>query len=280
MMRPLGEATIREMTEHFECKSTDPILRVMDENGWKTKYQESLDIIEQIDPDEVYTLYNEEGYSLRKIGEIYGVSMGPIRRMFIENEWEYGQEIQVDADELCHLYFTLGLSRDEVCEKMGFSRKVFERVLEYNEWDARPSGFQPVEIDLDEYKRLYYVEELELEKMAERLKVSVSTLIRFREEQNLEDRVLNYGKELRDEIFGTECRLCGNPYEHIHKKDGVPHRSHVTWTRKSLLTLNPDDWAALCVSCHQLTHALMKVYGLDWDEIEEHIKDLVRKRKG
>ncbi|MDF1540551.1 MAG: hypothetical protein P1Q69_16765 [Candidatus Thorarchaeota archaeon] len=272
--------TLREMIEHFECKSTDPILRVMDENGGKTQYQESLEAIEQIDPDEVYTLYNEEGYSLRRIGEIYGVSIGPIRRMFIENEWEYGQEIKIDRDELYRLYFTLGLTRDEVTERMGVSRKVFDRVFDEEGWEARPQGFQPVDIEVDEYKRLYYVEELELEKMAEQLNVSVRTVIRFREEQGLEDRVLKYGKDLRDEIFGTECRLCGNPYEHVHKKDGVPHDSHILWSRKSLLQLNPDDWAALCVSCHQLTHALMKVYGLDWEEIEEHIKELVRKRNG
>jgi len=264
---------LNECAKHFGSKSTDPILRVFEEQGWKTRYQETYEM--DIDPEEVFRLY-DEGNSIRRIADHYGVSYGRIHREFEEHGKEYGQEIQVDLKELHHLYYNEGLSRDEVCEELGFSRTVFERVFEEQGWETRPVGFQPtIEIDLDEFMRLYYEEELELEEMAERLQVSLRTVIRFREEQGLEDRVLKYGTELRDEIFGTECRLCGKPYQHVHRKDGKPHKSHILWSRKSLLKLDPDEWAALCEPCHRVTHTMMRAYEFDWNQIEEYVRRML-----
>jgi predicted DNA-binding protein (UPF0251 family) len=215
----------------------------------------------------------EDGLSIREIGEYYGVSYSPILRIFQEHNIEYGQEIRIDPEVIHHLYFEEGLSKEEVCERLGVSKRPVDRIIEEQGWEKRPAGFQPVDIDIDEFKRLYYEEELELITMAERLQVSLRTIIRFREEHGLEDRELKYGKELRSEIFGTECRLCGKPYELIHKKDGKPHKSHVIWSRKSLLTLNPDEWVALCWPCHRATHALMRAYKFDWNRIEKMVKE-------
>ncbi len=263
---------LREIANHFGCESTDPIHRVFSEEGWKTRYQETYE--KEIEPEEVFRLY-DDGMSIRNIGEHYGVSYGRIHRIFEEHGKEYGREIQIDPDIIHRLYFEEGLSKDEVCERLGVSKKPIDRIFEEQEWEKRPSGFQPIEIDIDEFKRLYYKEELELDLIAECLQVSTSTVIRFREEQELEDRVLKYGKELRDEIFGTDCRLCGEPYEHVHRKDGKPHKSHILWSRKSLLKLNPDDWAALCEGCHRVTHMLMRTYGFDWNQIETKVKDML-----
>ena len=260
---------LNECTEHFSCKSTDPILRVFREQGWKTRYQETYE--KEIDPEEVFRLY-DEGMSIRKIGDRYGVSYGRIHRIFEEHDKEYSQEIRIDPQIIYHLYFEEGLSKEQVCEHLGVSKRPVDRIFEEQEWEKRPSGFQPVEIDIEKFKRLYYEEELELDLIAEHLQVSTSTVIRFREEQELEDRVLKFGKELRDEIFGTECRLCGEPYEHVHRKDGTPHKSHILWSRKSLLTLNPDEWAALCVPCHRVTHSLMRAYDFEWNQIEKKVK--------
>ena len=267
---------LREIANHFGCKSTDPIHRVFSEEGWKTRYQETYE--KEIEPEEVFRLYNEEGLSQKKIGAHFGVSIGPIRRTFKEHNMEYGQEIQIDPEIIFRLYYDEGLTRDEVCERLGVSRTPIDRIFEEQEWEKRPAGFQSVEIDLDEFKRLYYEEELELEEMAERLQVSIRTIIRFREEQELEDRVLKYGTELRDEIFGTECRLCGKSYEHVHRKDGKSHKSHILWSRKSLLKLNPDEWVALCEPCHRVTHSLMRAYGFEWDFIEEKVKGILGRR--
>ena len=263
---------LKEIAQHLGCKSLDPLRRVFREQGWKTRYQETYE--KEIDPEEVFKLY-DEGVSIRKIGEHYDVSYGRIHRIFEEHDKKYGQEIQLDPKIIHRLYFEEGLTRDEVCERLGVSRTPIDRIFEEQEWEKRPAGFQPVEIDLDEFKKLYYEEELELEEMSKRLQVSFRTLLRVREEQVLEDRVLKYGKELRDEIFGTECRLCGDPYEHVHRKDGTPHKSHILWSRKSLLKLNPDEWAALCVPCHRVTHTLMRAYDFDWNQVEKKIKQML-----
>ncbi|MBN2230734.1 MAG: hypothetical protein JW779_14190 [Candidatus Thorarchaeota archaeon] len=75
--------------------------------------------------------------------------------------------------------------------------------------------------------------------------------------------------ELRDLIFGTECTICGEPREAIHKKDGTPHPQRTLWTRKSLRSLNASDWVALCKNCHTAAHALMKLGGAEWGTIEK-----------
>jgi transposase len=271
--------TLREMAQHFQCESTDPILRVMDENGWKTKYQQSLEIVGRIDPEEVYELYHQEGYSIKKIGEIYGVSYGPILRIFKENNWDYGQEIHVDLEQFYHLYFEQGLSKEETGERLGVSRKVIDRVLdEHEEWEARPAGFQSAEIDLDEFKRLYYDEEMLLEDMAKRFEVSERTIVRFRKEHDLRVRDRATIRSLRDSLFGTECVFCGRKRKFIHRKDGAPHPSEILWRREDLLALDPDDWAALCRPCHRLTHSLMRNYGCEWSEIEETLMKLAGKK--
>ncbi len=265
-----------EMLEHFECKSSAPILRVLEENGWKSKYNESLEIIENIDPEEVYRLYHEEGLSHRKIGEYYGVSHGPICRMFKENNWEYNQEIEVDR-ELARKLYQQGLSMEKVGEQLDVSKTVVKRVLDELDVELRDKGAQNLEIDVDEYSKLYYNEVLPLEEIAKILEVSVSTLIRFRKEQNLEMRSASTISDMRDEIFGKDCVSCGRPKRDIHRKNGEPHKSELLWRKKELEKLNPDDWVALCRRCHKVTHSLMKVFGCEWDDIEKVLKELRRK---
>ncbi|MHA2223010.1 MAG: hypothetical protein ACXAAO_13260 [Candidatus Thorarchaeota archaeon] len=314
---------LNECAEHFQCKSTDPILRVFRKEGWKTRYQETYE--KEIDPEEVFRLY-DEGMSIRKIGDHYGVSYGRIHREFIEHDKEYGQEIQVDPEVIHGLYFGEGLSRDEVCETLGFSRKVFNRILKEQEWEARPAGFQPLEIDIEEFKRLYHEgltykqladhfqmslrtvsrvsSEIELEvrkwparnrvdldelyrmyhedeekmwKIAEHFGVSQRIINIILNEQNWEKRKTKSAREIRDEMFGTECVSCGKPKEIVHRKDGTPHHRRVTWAKKSLKTLDPDDWVSLCEPCHRLTHSLMTSFSCEWKDIERILQELARK---
>ena len=266
---------LKDVAAHFGCKSADPIHRVFEEYGWKTRQQISYQ--KEIDPEEVFRLYNEEGLSHRKIGEIFGVSDGPIRRIFKEHGMPYGQEIQVDSKELHYLYFELGLSKEETCEALGISKKPFDRILREQGWDARSAGFQPIEIDIDEFKKLYYEEELNLKEIAKHFEVSESTLRRFRKENDLKIRDKPTIRELRNNLFGTECAICEKPRKFIHKKDGEPHPSEILWRTQFLLTLNPDDWVALCRSCHRITHSLMRNYQSEWYEIELALKKLAGK---
>ena len=313
---------LKECAEHFSCKSTEPILRVFREQGWKTRYQETYE--KEIDPEEVFRLY-DEGMSIRKIGDHYGVSYGRIHREFLEHGKEYGQEIQVDPEIIHRLYFDEGLSRDEVCDTLGFSRKVFDRVFSEQEWETRPAGFQPIEIDIEEFKRLYH-EGLTYQQLADHFQMSLRTVCRVSSEIELEvrkwparsrvdldelfqmyyddeekiwkiaehfgvsQRIINIilneqkweqrrtksAREIRDEMFGTECVSCGKPKEIVHRKDGTPHHRRVTWAKKSLKTLDPDDWVSLCDPCHRLTHSLMTSFGCEWKDIERILQELAR----
>jgi predicted DNA-binding protein YlxM (UPF0122 family) len=266
---------LKEIAEHYGCKSTSSIHRVFKEHGWKTRYQETYE--KEIDPDEVFRLYNEDGLSLRKIGEHFGVSIGPIRRIFEEHNMEYSQEIQIDPDVIHHLYFEEGLSKEEVCERLGVSKRPIDRIFEDQGWEKRPAGFQPVEIDLDEFKRLYYGEELLLKEIAQHFEVSETTVSRFRKEHNLKIRDKTTIRNLRDSLFGTECVTCGKPRRLIHKKDGEPHITEILWRKKDLLALDPNDWVALCRPCHRITHSLMRYYHCEWKAIEIALKKLAGK---
>ena len=273
---------LKDVVAHFDCKSSDPIHRVFKEHGWKTRQQVSYQ--KEIDPEEVFRLYNEEGLSHRKIGEHFGVSDGPIRRIFKEHGMPYDRfrtiqdKTQINPEDLHYFYFELGLSKEATCEALGISKRPFDRILKENGWEARPIGFQKIEINIDEFKRLYYEEGLHLYEIAKLLGVSNGTLRRFRKEHKMETRENPTIIELRDSLFGTDCEICGKPKKFIHRKDGQFHPTEILWNRKKLLKLNLDDWVALCRPCHRLTHSLMRNFGCEWDEIEKTLKEVAEKK--
>ena len=80
-------------------------------------------------------------------------------------------------------------------------------------------------------------------------------------------------KDLRDKIFGTECKICGKTRDLvIHKKDGMEHDRDFLWRKGNLESVNPNEWVALCISCHRGTHWMMQTYRYEWDDIESHLK--------
>jgi predicted DNA-binding protein YlxM (UPF0122 family) len=168
---------LKEIAETFGCKSTTSIHRIFEEQGWKTRYQDTYE--KEIDPDEVFRLYNEDGLSLRKIGEHFGVSIGPIRRIFEEHNMEYGREIQIDPDVIHHLYFEEGLSKEEVCECFGVSKRPIDRIFDEQGWDARPAGVRGEKVTLSELRQKYDEKELTIEGIANQLKVSQSSAVRL-----------------------------------------------------------------------------------------------------
>ncbi len=261
---------LKEIADHFDCKSTDPIHRIFDEQGWKTRYQETYE--KDFEPEEVFRLYNEDGLSLRKIGEHFGVSIGPIRRIFEEHNMEYGQEIQIDPEVIHKLYFDEGLSKEEVCERLGVSKRPINRIIEEQDLLRNRSGL----IDIDDFSRLYYVEELTMTEISKHFEVSQNTLKRFLKKHKLEERTTRTVREIRDEMFGKDCVSCRRPKEVIHKKDGEPHERYRTWTKKALRTVNPNEWVALCEPCHRLTHSLMKSFSCEWDDIEKILTELAK----
>ncbi|MFW9890313.1 MAG: hypothetical protein ACFFER_19200, partial [Candidatus Thorarchaeota archaeon] len=76
-------------------------------------------------------------------------------------------------------------------------------------------------------------------------------------------------QQLRNRIFGTKCRICGEERKlAIHKKDGSEHEKDSLWRMEFLKSLNPDEWAPLCIPCHRGVHWLMDRYLTDWREVE------------
>jgi hypothetical protein len=79
----------------------------------------------------------------------------------------------------------------------------------------------------------------------------------------------------RDEVFGTECKICGAKKEgrlrmFLHKKDGQSHKCCSAVIRQALQ--HPEDWIRLCGKCHDGVHFCMKWLGLTWDEIWAIVK--------
>ncbi|MHA2384599.1 MAG: helix-turn-helix domain-containing protein [Candidatus Thorarchaeota archaeon] len=83
-------------------------------------------------------------------------------------------------------------------------------------------------------------------------------------------------RQLRFDIFGDECGICGRHADDskliMHRKDGGKHHRKSTWTTKFVRTADPNDWAMLCIRCHNGTHWLMKRLGMSWETIASHLK--------
>ncbi|MHA1485221.1 MAG: hypothetical protein ACTSPR_07885 [Candidatus Thorarchaeota archaeon] len=94
--------------------------------------------------------------------------------------------------------------------------------------------------------------------------------------------------ELREDLFGSECRICGITREEriiaIHRKDGSGHEEEALRRVRFLESVNPDEWAALCIPCHYGVHWIMEKLNVEWDDIEscivteEHLPPAMRER--
>ncbi len=84
-------------------------------------------------------------------------------------------------------------------------------------------------------------------------------------------------KELRENLFGTECRVCGVSKDEktlaIHRKDFQGHEHNKFWKKCTLESLNPDNYAALCIQCHRGVHWMHKEHSTSWADIEKHLQE-------
>jgi hypothetical protein len=88
-----------------------------------------------------------------------------------------------------------------------------------------------------------------------------------------ERRYLEKIREIRDELFGTECEICGEEREVIHRKDGMRHSPYLTQSLKGLRSRDPSEWASVCKSCHLDVHALMRVKTFEWKSIKKFLRE-------
>lgn len=79
--------------------------------------------------------------------------------------------------------------------------------------------------------------------------------------------------DLREELFGTECEICGEEREIIHRKDGMKHSPYLIQSLKGLRSVDPDEWAPVCKACHLDVHALMRVKTFEWYSIKKFLRE-------
>lgn len=337
--------TMKDIAERNGYKTTGPILRIFSEQGWKSRPARTLEI--DVNPEEVHSLYFEEGLTLKEVGERLGYkSQSPIRHIFKEQGWEAKKRWkQLDYDRVYELYFERKLPLYKVAKEMelpqyqiicifdeqGWERRsshtrrfeinpedVFKMYYEEKKtmkeiaesygyrssgptksmflkqgWNTRRMETVDMDIDASIVKELYFEQELSLEevgrrigktryalkklfeKMEWRLRGSKCDSIEEREVRKRKAQLRHQGKVrgLRDEIFGTECEICGDEKEIIHRKDGKRHSIYLTNSLKGLRSIDPDEWAPICKPCHLDVHALMRVKTFEWESIKKFLRE-------
>jgi len=297
---PLREVALKLGT------SRNAITTVFREHGWKARPAGGHEA--DMDHEEIHRLYFNEKMSQKDIAQELGVSRFAIGDMFRENGWETrdeGQRKGVDHEEARRLYFDKKLPLAEVGRRLGTSATAICKVMQKHGWKTRNQGRSRVgrwgmEIDHEEVHRMYFDEKLSQMEVARRLglasdspikrifreagwKPRVNRTPRFFETEDERELAVTEKKEahnlriqeLRESLFGSECRICGFTREEriiaIHRKDGSEHEEEVLRRVKFLESVNPDEWAALCIPCHYGIHWMMEKMNVEWDDIESSI---------
>ena len=206
----------------------------------------------------VYRLYFDEEKTQREIAKELGIERQRIISIFREKGWESRpaapRREEANPDEVYRLYFQEGLSQREVAEELGLKgASPIQRIFKEQGWKSRGRWNEG-----PTYDRRRFSSENEREKaIKERSKKRQKEL-----------------KKMREQLFGTECRICGVSTEEktlaIHRKDFTEHRQNKLWIRGELESIDPDKWVLLCVACHRGVHWMHEQHGADWKDIEQY----------
>ncbi len=285
--------TLLEVAKRFGFKSQTPIRRIFQEQGWESRHKWRI-----LDSEQVYKLYFEDRLSLHETAKRMGVkSIYPIICIFEANGWKArnskSHRVDIDPDDVHRLYFDEGLTMIEIAIRYGYATcGRISRIFKEQGWNPLRSDVVD-DVDFDEVHRLYFDEKQPLAEVCRRLDKTVYTINKVFRIMNWEKRAQAYPTEaereigkkaawkrhheklvnLRDEIFDTDCAICGEPRQIIHKKDGENHSPYLLWSIQGLKSLNPDEWAAVCKGCHLNVHALMRVKTFEWNEIVSILKN-------
>jgi len=240
-----------------------------------------------LSPQEVYRLFFVKGLSQVQIAKKLGVTPKEISDIFAKLGIEAQRYSQRDL-EIGRLYYASRLSKRDIAKKLGVSYNTVIRTFDKYGWKSLP---RPKTADPEEARKLYE-KGLTQEEIAKQLGVSYHTIGNYLRELGVEirkrgyktdeereaarkekaQRHLNKVKALRDEKFGSTCRICGVGRDErkiaIHRKDCQKHDEKELWSLKGLRKLNPEEWAALCVMCHRGTHWAHDDMGVGFDKLE------------
>jgi transposase len=159
-------------------------------------------------------------------------------------------EAMLCPDEVRRLYFDEGLSQKQIAERAGWrTAHPVRRIFNEQGWIPRVQrgGVSPRHFESAEERKLARIEHKR------------KTALRI--------------QELRENLWGTKCRLCGVSKDekllHIHRKDGKRHPEEALRRLRVLKSLEPNEFAPLCGTCHSGTHWLMNK-GMTWKDIESY----------
>jgi transcriptional regulator with XRE-family HTH domain len=288
------------MNEHRENDATNNI-----EHRFLPKtYSEesSLECNEESDSDVIFQLYFDEGKTQQEIAEILGVSKGTISNRFQFNGWKARHPSKKRGSEkdkeIFRLYQEEKLNQYEIAKKLGISQSTVSRAFRLRGVNTRRLKNRK-QIDIKEIKYLYYQMKLSHEELAERFRLSTKTIQRLFKDYNLEvigqrkydtqeqrERARKENsqkhyrkiKEIREQLFGTKCKICGIEKERgkpfpVHRKDGTTHAEAALRRLEYLKNINPEEWVLLCVRCHRGVTWLLDTFGIEWDFISRRINN-------
>jgi len=286
--------TLKEVGERLGYKSQSPIRRIFKEQGWETKKR-----WKELDYDRVYELYFEERLSIPNVAKEMGLSSHyPIVAIFEEQGWKtrtpHGRRVEIDPQEVYKMYFEDKMNMKEIGEHFGYkSSGTITAIFREQGWDNRRMETVDMDIDAKYVRELYFEQELPLrevgrrvgkttyalkklfEKMEWDLRQQTCDSIEERDERKREAQKRHQKKveELRVELFGTECEICGEEREIIHRKDGMRHSPYLILSLKGLRSIDPSEWAPVCKSCHLDVHSLMRVKTFEWTSIKKFLRE-------
>ncbi|MDF1537463.1 MAG: hypothetical protein P1Q69_00980 [Candidatus Thorarchaeota archaeon] len=264
--------SMQKIADLIGC-SIAPIRRIFIEEMWTSRPHSVPQ--KEIDSEEVYRLYFDKELTLQEVADHLGLKNGnSLRRIFRQEGWETRPKGKgINREEVYSLFFDEKWTMEEISEQLDCSPRTIGRIFKEEGWDPKR------ELDPDVVFRLYYDEKMSLNEIGQYFGFKTHHPIRrVLRKMGWEPREFDGLSidELRESIFGTSCNICDFEKELIHKKDGKPHHRSLLWTKENLESLNPDEWVALCQSCHKAVHTLMKKTNLEWDAISKILKQIIK----
>lgn len=253
-----------------------------------------------INLNEIKYLFFSQHIPFSEIAKRLGVCLSEVRQLFKQQGWRARSRKYTDED-IRRLYLEKGLLKSEIAKRPRISPSTIDKAFKRNNWKSCPppkkanpedaykllkKGITREEIakELGVHKRTVdrYLKELGVESRWGRDKKKYKTSEeRLKAKRKQSRKRLARVKKKRDEVFGTECRVCGIEKGEgrkiaVHKKDCQPHNETELWTMGHLKAMNPDEWAALCVMCHRGIHWTHSDLGMDWQDVERYVSQKPR----
>jgi len=245
----------------------------------------------KISPEEVCRLFFKDGLSQTQIAKKLGVKPKEISNIFRKLGLEAHKYSQRDL-QIGKLYYVDRMTKADIARKLGVSYNTVVRTFDKYGWKSLP---RPKRANPEDARRLYE-KGLTQREIAEILGVSYFTIGNYLRELGVPIRKRGYKtdkereearknklqrhrdkvKDLRDKLFGSNCRICGVGRDKrklaIHRKDCQEHDEKDLWRLKALRKMTPEEWAALCVMCHRGAHWAHDDMGWDFNKLEKMAK--------